>query len=1188
MKRHFLLVGVFMVGTALVFAADPSWWTSGNTRILSAGASPDNYAPANLGQLKLVVKQAKEYLDLYLPGGAGPAITQMAANFEPRQEQGYTAQQIEQFKAANYAPANLGQLKAVAKPFYDRLLAVGYDTKQNLISHGYPNAWSFDYPWNPATPVSDNYVPANLGQLKMTFSFDISTDSDGDGLTDLQEASLGTDPHASDVPINLTAHGQWAGIDLAWQAGSASAPDSFLIERRESMDTAGPFTPWQELDWVPGTSPEYHDFWLEHGEYVIYRVRAVFGSGENEWRSAPSNLARAVRWIDLGGGIYGPPPGGDDGSGGGPVIDPPGGDDPPGGGGDDPPIDGDGDGDGDPDNDDDGVMDIFDRYPNDPRRSEDIPFKFYAVLNPNPDGTFQPAAEDPVLGTTIQLNINDSSDFAWGGLGKTADHGDDGGEIWEYRSAWRQGDSAGQETAVRLYEQQGNGIRYSYLYPIGAGVPNAAGSHGIFAGNVGVLRLVHTEDGWVSPDSDSVSGRYTIEQGVITYELVTARYGDWVSKTYLGISQYGKPFGLDRFATGSNSSRRYHQHASIAGVDIPAFASTSIMEGEVPYLSLKAMSPTGISVVQRHVVPDPPVMYLCEPDGSARVVPLPLDVFAINDQRQVVGQLDQSFPNSDPSRGTLGFLWSPASGLNVFHDLMPKEHRKQFRNAIPYLISNRDKKLKLYRITFSAECWKTVGTAADWVAGTFVFEKKDNKEPTIQEISLPSVDDATLGQPRPMDVAFTAPTVPGPFAGMVGGGDAPTTATAPGGAAAAAPAGRKPAIVPDFEFRSMDIVKGFDPFLAGDVHFDGDSSTEDPIDDKINPREWWTSVCQTPTPTPAIRDLNLNNHLALVFPGGVKIAKDYELVVEPSVPVPPGDPLKNSSNWITFTDISPLAAGNQLEIKGKAYVPTEIGKAKLLLRQISTATTQAVLKVMVLPHQQLRLAMWDVYHPGRAGTTVGSHSTAADVLKAANEAFAQACISFVPPTEPPAWVPAPIPYDVNPADDVFDDWDPTEFSAMASKLNQEYNNFAEANLLCLHTFKPADFLGITSLGGPISFLNGSKLPDFGEFTFTAMHELGHQMSLGTRAIPNWNNKQAKNHDDGNWPKAYALKSGRLPTFSISSHLVTARSLMTTGYYPYSTSGRTGIMSTFWLRHEDWEAANTTAKAKTLSWQIIIP
>ena len=228
MKRHLIFLGLLAFGASLVRAGAPSWWSSANTRILSADSS-DNYAPANLGQLKLVAKKAMEYFDFYLPGGAGSEIAQMVASFEPRQGQGYTPEQINQFKAANYAPANLGQLKAVAKPFYDRLLAAGYHTRQNLISHG-ASGWPFNYPWNPATPVSENYTSANLGQLKMIFSFDISTDgdtdglsdwwelkwfgnlasdagmnNDSDGLTNLEEFRLGTDPMHAGVPDPLGA-----------------------------------------------------------------------------------------------------------------------------------------------------------------------------------------------------------------------------------------------------------------------------------------------------------------------------------------------------------------------------------------------------------------------------------------------------------------------------------------------------------------------------------------------------------------------------------------------------------------------------------------------------------------------------------------------------------------------------------------------------------------------------------------------------------------------------------------------------------------------------------------------------------------------------------------------------------------------------------------------------------------------
>ena len=72
----------------------------------------------------------------------------------------------------DYAPVNLGQLKTVAEPFYDRLIAIGYRS---------------GYPWtNPVSPA-DDFALANLGQAKNLFAFDPAHDSDGDGLPDWWE-----------------------------------------------------------------------------------------------------------------------------------------------------------------------------------------------------------------------------------------------------------------------------------------------------------------------------------------------------------------------------------------------------------------------------------------------------------------------------------------------------------------------------------------------------------------------------------------------------------------------------------------------------------------------------------------------------------------------------------------------------------------------------------------------------------------------------------------------------------------------------------------------------------------------------------------------------------------------------------------------------------------------------------------
>ncbi|CAN5592016.1 hypothetical protein BH09VER1_BH09VER1_41130 [soil metagenome] len=183
---------LLLLASAPLPAAAPGWWVSGSTQFIERNGTPDNYAPANLGQLKNVAKQARAHLNYNLPEGAGDAIDALIASFEPRRGQKYSREQLARLMEDNYAPVNLGQLKAVAKPFYDRLLANHYDSRANLIDHGYPRDWAFDYPWNPKTPRADNYVPVNLGQLKMVFSFDVTSfDGDCNGIPDAWEYDLG-------------------------------------------------------------------------------------------------------------------------------------------------------------------------------------------------------------------------------------------------------------------------------------------------------------------------------------------------------------------------------------------------------------------------------------------------------------------------------------------------------------------------------------------------------------------------------------------------------------------------------------------------------------------------------------------------------------------------------------------------------------------------------------------------------------------------------------------------------------------------------------------------------------------------------------------------------------------------------------------------------------------------------------
>jgi len=223
-------IALFAVATP-ARAADPGWWRTGAPTVIDdnkSHAPAENYVPANLGQLKFMAKRAKEYLDAILSaqGGAGSAVADVVNTFEPRAGQGYTPAQIDQFKQANYAPINLGQLKAVAKPFYIRLQQVGYDTRQSLRSRGVSD-WAYDFPWNTASPIpaADNYAPANIGQLKWVFSFDLTgftpidlpddwetfyygstghfplADEDADGTSNIDEYNAGTSPLSKDNPL---------------------------------------------------------------------------------------------------------------------------------------------------------------------------------------------------------------------------------------------------------------------------------------------------------------------------------------------------------------------------------------------------------------------------------------------------------------------------------------------------------------------------------------------------------------------------------------------------------------------------------------------------------------------------------------------------------------------------------------------------------------------------------------------------------------------------------------------------------------------------------------------------------------------------------------------------------------------------------------------------------------------------
>lgn len=155
----------------------PQWWyqkiepASGLIDATAPVLNISNYAPLNQGQLKHITNEAIAELDawLYPVGGADFMLDDI----------------FEMSMGSNYAPANIGQLKLAASKFYERFNDLGFvpvapDPHSGSLVAIPLTAARADggtpgvpvYPWS--TNQSDlNYAPANIGQAKHLFSWDL-------------------------------------------------------------------------------------------------------------------------------------------------------------------------------------------------------------------------------------------------------------------------------------------------------------------------------------------------------------------------------------------------------------------------------------------------------------------------------------------------------------------------------------------------------------------------------------------------------------------------------------------------------------------------------------------------------------------------------------------------------------------------------------------------------------------------------------------------------------------------------------------------------------------------------------------------------------------------------------------------------------------------------------------------------
>ena len=186
-------------------AAPPTWWSNGSPPVINLAAEENNHGVANIGQAKWMAKNALNAIRGVHPATADAIEVELVGSGKPLASWDPPVTQDQ--KDAQHSPLLVGQLKAIAAPFYSQLHGLDSAWLDSQLTQNQTkdtsDAANF-YPWSSSTNDDNNKAPVSIGQLKAVFSLRleslviepplVNTDQDEDGLPDSWELLHGLDP----------------------------------------------------------------------------------------------------------------------------------------------------------------------------------------------------------------------------------------------------------------------------------------------------------------------------------------------------------------------------------------------------------------------------------------------------------------------------------------------------------------------------------------------------------------------------------------------------------------------------------------------------------------------------------------------------------------------------------------------------------------------------------------------------------------------------------------------------------------------------------------------------------------------------------------------------------------------------------------------------------------------------------